>query len=58
MDKMIKDVELFLIEDKKLKKSNNVKNDLEYNYVYLFKYQISDKGQLNEKLSKDDKKVI
>lgn len=57
MDKMIKDVEIFLIEDKKLKKINNVKNDLEY-YVYLFKYQISDKGQLNEKLSKDDKKVI
>lgn len=57
MDKMIKDAEPFLIEDKKLKKTNNAKNDLEH-FAYSLKHQISDKEQLNEKLSKDDKKVI
>lgn len=57
MDKMIKDAETFLIEDKKLEKTNTAKNDLE-SCAYSLKHQISDKGQLNEKLSKDDKKVI
>lgn len=43
MEKMIKDAETFLIEDKKLKKTNNAKNDLEHN-AYSHKHQISDKN--------------
>lgn len=57
IEKMIKDVEIFVEEDKWVKEIVNVKNDLEY-FVYLLKNQISDKGQLSEKLSEDDKKVI
>lgn len=57
IDRMIKDAETFASEDKRLKKIVDAKNDLEY-FSYSLKYQISDKGQLNEKLSEDDKKVI
>lgn len=57
IEKMIKDVEIFVEEDKRVKEIVDVKNDLEY-FVYLLKNQISDKGQLSEKLSEDDKKVI
>lgn len=57
IEKMIKDVEIFVEEDKWVKEIVDVKNDLEY-FVYLLKNQISDKGQLSEKLSEDDKKVI
>lgn len=55
--RMIKDAETFASEDKRLKKIADAKNDLEY-FSYSLKYQISGKGQLNEKLSEDDKKVI
>lgn len=57
IEKMIKDVEIFVEEDKRVKEIVDVKNDLEY-FVYLLKNQISDKEQLSEKLSEDDKKVI
>lgn len=57
IEKMIKDVEIFVEEDKRVKEIVDVKNDLEY-FVYLLKNQISDKGQLSEELSEDDKKVI
>lgn len=57
IEKMIKDVEIFVEEDKWVKEIVDVKNDLEY-FVYLLKNQISDKGQLSEKLSEDDKKII
>lgn len=57
IEKMIKDVEIFVEEDKWVKEIVDVKNDLEY-FVYLLKNQISDKEQLSEKLSEDDKKVI
>lgn len=57
IEKMIKDVEIFVEEDKWVKEIVDVRNDLEY-FVYLLKNQISDKGQLSEKLSEDDKKVI
>lgn len=55
--RMIKDAETFASEDKRLKKIVDAKNDLEY-FSYSLKYQISGKGQLNEKLCEDDKKVI
>lgn len=54
---MIKDVEIFVKEDEQLKKIVDVKNDLEF-FVYLLKYQISDKGYLSSKLSKINRKVI
>lgn len=54
---MITDAETFASKDKRLKKIVVAKNDLEYLF-YSLKYQISDKGQLNKKLSEDDKKVI
>lgn len=53
---MITDAETFASKDKRLKKIV-AKNDLEY-LSYSLKFQISDKGQLNKKLSEDDKKVI
>lgn len=57
MDKMIKDAETFENEGKQLKKIDDAKNDLEF-FAYLLKYQISDNGQLSDKLSEIDTKVI
>lgn len=57
MDKMIKDAETFENEGKQLKKIDDAKNDLEL-FAYLLKYQISDNGQLSDKLSEIDTKVI
>lgn len=57
MDKMIKDAETFENEGKQLKKIDDAKNDLEF-FAYLLKYQIGDNGQLSDKLSEIDTKVI
>lgn len=57
IEKMIKDAETFAEEDKRVKETVDAKNDLEH-FAYSLKNQISDKGQLSEKLSEDDKKVI
>ncbi|XP_078334599.1 endoplasmic reticulum chaperone BiP-like [Crassostrea virginica] len=57
IEKMIKDAETFAEEDKKMKEIVDAKNDLEH-FAYSLKNQISEKGQLNEKLSDEDKSTI
>ncbi|CAH8472862.1 unnamed protein product [Schistosoma mattheei] len=57
IEKMINDAEQFAASDKKLKERVDARNEFESS-VYTLKSQISDKGQLGEKLSVDDKKKI
>jgi heat shock protein 5 len=57
IEKMIKDAEMFVDEDNKAKEIIDAKNELEH-FVYSLKNQISEKGQLNDKLSDKDKTTI
>lgn len=54
---MVNDVKNFIENDKKVKEIMDVRNELE-NFVYMIKYMISDKGKLDNILSKEDKIVI
>ncbi|XP_061174602.1 endoplasmic reticulum chaperone BiP-like [Saccostrea echinata] len=57
IEKMVKDAEMFAEEDKKVKETIDAKNDLEH-FAYSIKNQNSEKGQLSEKLSEEDKSTI